>query len=459
MYLGMEYVGGPDLQAAIGGTGRSRSPTRSGSWRQLAAALSLRARSRHRPPRPQAGERHARRRRSRHAPKIIDFGLAKLAADQGLTRLTEDSELVGSPLYWAPEQSATSGGRAGGRHLRARRASRTSCSPASRCSRPRPAVAMVYAHVHEAPPSPRGPRAGHRASGRARDLVGACVAKAPADRPSPRSWWPSSGRCSRGAGRLSRANRPEAHVDRGASDGHEEAMAAQVRQVRARARRTASRSRRKLPIRSQNELSELELELAMLDAETDDVDCVRTLTAAGRARSPSCAGATKGRFRPSPTRYSRTGPPLRRRPSRCTASSRRCSHATDADDDDQTPVQPAADDDRSAVAGACSHSPDLGRRGSARPGRQDRAVRADPRARARRHGPGVPRARYPARPPRRDEVPDLELAEVHQAIPGRGASDRAVRSREHRGDPRRRGGRGPALHGARVRRGHDASRA
>ena len=37
--------------------------------------------------------------------KIIDFGLAKFAAEEGLTRLTDDQELVGSPLYWAPEQS------------------------------------------------------------------------------------------------------------------------------------------------------------------------------------------------------------------------------------------------------------------------------------------------------------------------------------------------------------------
>ena len=40
--------------------------------------------------------------------KIIDFGLAKLAADEGLTRLTEDEQVLGSPLYLAPEQSSSS---------------------------------------------------------------------------------------------------------------------------------------------------------------------------------------------------------------------------------------------------------------------------------------------------------------------------------------------------------------
>src|SRR5213075_3501854 len=37
--------------------------------------------------------------------KIIDFGLAKIAADEGLTRLTEDQQVLGSPQYWSPEQS------------------------------------------------------------------------------------------------------------------------------------------------------------------------------------------------------------------------------------------------------------------------------------------------------------------------------------------------------------------
>ena len=51
---------------------------------------------------------------------------------------------------------------------------------------------------------------------------------------------------------------------------------------------------------------------------------------------------------------------------------------------------------------------------------------------ARRHGPGVPRARHQARPPGRDQVPAPSSPEIVDAAPRRGARDRAVHAREHR---------------------------
>ena len=84
-------------------------------------------------------------------------------------------------------------------------------------------------------------------------------------------------------------------------------------------------------------------------------------------------------------------------------------------------------------------------------------VRADPRARARRHGRRVPRARYAARPARRDQVPAVER---RRAAPSGSSSRRARRrgaaTRTSSSSTRSTTTRGIAVHGARVPRGHAA---
>ncbi|HTL36656.1 MAG TPA: serine/threonine-protein kinase [Kofleriaceae bacterium] len=182
LYLGMEYVAGPDLQAAVGWDGPFRVGDALRILVQLAAALAY-AHGQgivHRDLKPAnviLEEGDAAR------AKIIDFGLAKIAETEGLTRLTEDKQAVGSPLYWAPEQS-----------------SNTNVGPAADIYslggiayfllsgepmfKPRPAVAMVYAHTHE-PPQPLGERCrGIDLPAGFAELIARCVAKVPAQRPT-----------------------------------------------------------------------------------------------------------------------------------------------------------------------------------------------------------------------------------------------------------------------------------
>ncbi|MBA3500318.1 MAG: serine/threonine protein kinase, partial [Deltaproteobacteria bacterium] len=100
LYLGMEYVAGPDLQTAINKNGPYPVADAIAILSQLASALAYAHEVGvvHRdlkPPNVILADGDPER------VKIIDFGLAKIAADEGLTRLTEDQQVLGSPLYWA----------------------------------------------------------------------------------------------------------------------------------------------------------------------------------------------------------------------------------------------------------------------------------------------------------------------------------------------------------------------
>ena len=182
LYLGMEYAAGPDLQSAIDRHGPYPVADAIAILTQLSSALSYAhgAGVVHRDLKPGnvilCDGDPAR-------VKIIDFGLAKIAAEEGLTRLTEDQQVLGSPQYWAPEQStnANVGPEADVYALGGIAYYALSGAPLFPS---RPSVALVYAHQYS-PPQPLSERCKDLAlpPGFA-ELVAACVAKAPADRPS-----------------------------------------------------------------------------------------------------------------------------------------------------------------------------------------------------------------------------------------------------------------------------------
>ena len=205
----MEYVAGPDLQAAVGWDG----PLAVADALRVLAQLAARSRTRTRPASCTAiSSRRTSSSRAaiRASAKIIDFGLAKVAADEGLTRLTEDQQALGSPLYWAPEQS-TNNRRSDRRPMSTRSAaSRTSRCRACRCSSRAPPVALVYAHANEPPRAARAALQGVELPAGLDELVAACVAKSPAARPTRGgARRPSSIACSRHCRRRAAA-RPRA---------------------------------------------------------------------------------------------------------------------------------------------------------------------------------------------------------------------------------------------------------
>jgi serine/threonine protein kinase len=181
LYLGMEYVAGPDLQAAVGWDGPFPISDALAVVIQLAAALAYAhgAGVIHRDLKPGnviLEEGDARR------AKIIDFGLAKIVQNEGLTRLTEDKQALGSPLYWAPEQSTNTdvGPAADIYSLGGIAYFLLSGEPLFKS---RPAVAMVYAHTHEQP-ARLAERCKVELPPGLDDLIARCVAKLPSQRPS-----------------------------------------------------------------------------------------------------------------------------------------------------------------------------------------------------------------------------------------------------------------------------------
>ncbi len=182
LYLGMEYVAGPNLQGAIGWEGPYALRDALDILIQMASALAYAH---------GVGIVHRDLKPSNvllcngdpRQTKIIDFGLAKFAAEEGLTRLTDDQELVGSPLYWAPEQSSDAdvGPAADVYALGGIAYFALSGKPLFRS---RPTVAMVYAHLHETPERLEKRNPDVAAVPGLDALIAACVAKVPGERPT-----------------------------------------------------------------------------------------------------------------------------------------------------------------------------------------------------------------------------------------------------------------------------------
>ncbi|WP_247617491.1 serine/threonine-protein kinase, partial [Streptomyces sp. MK37H] len=109
-------------------------------------------------------------------PRLIDFGIAR--ATEGTVSLTSTGASIGSPGYMAPEQILGENveGAADVFSLGAVLAYAATGEP------PFPgdtSAALLYKVVHDEP------RFGRELTGELRDLVAACLAKNPADRPTP----------------------------------------------------------------------------------------------------------------------------------------------------------------------------------------------------------------------------------------------------------------------------------
>ena len=263
VYLGMEYVEGRDLQAAVTEQGPLALADALRLVAQLAEALAY-AHAQgvvHRDLKP-ANVLLADR------AKIIDFGLAKIVADEGLTRLTEDQQVLGSPLYWAPEQSTSAqvGPPADVYALGGIAYFALSGQP---LFRPRPAVALVYAHAHEVP-EPLAERCSSIPLPAAlEDLVHACVAKIAEQRPRAAEVAHQLDRilATLPSTQGHRKSAPRLFTHTGVSDLGQ-ALTSQIRQVLLDLAATLALATDDLD-RVQNELSERELELAMLESEVE----------------------------------------------------------------------------------------------------------------------------------------------------------------------------------------------
>ncbi len=180
LFLVMEYVKGHDLRQEVTAQGPLSLERLVRILAQLASALDYAHRRAivHRDLKP------SNLLLSQEEPdrlKVIDFGLAKLLADDSATMLTEPDKPIGSPLFWAPEQAGGEpvGAPADVYGLAAVAYYLASARPVFH---PRPLPMLVLAQTEEPPEPLRQRRDDIPAQLEA--LLLSCLAKVPADRPT-----------------------------------------------------------------------------------------------------------------------------------------------------------------------------------------------------------------------------------------------------------------------------------
>ena len=175
--------------------------------------------------------------------------------------------MLGSPLYWAPEQSATAsvGPEA---DIYALAGIAYFVLTGVPLFRPRSAVGLVYAHVHEIPESlaVRCPTVEFPAG--LDELLAVCVAKTPAHRPTAEDLVLELDHLLAHAPSTARAGRPPRLFTRSNASDMEQAVTNQIRQIVHELADVLALPTDEIE-RIQNQGSELELELAMLDSEVD----------------------------------------------------------------------------------------------------------------------------------------------------------------------------------------------
>ncbi|MEU3482407.1 bifunctional serine/threonine-protein kinase/ABC transporter substrate-binding protein [Streptomyces sp. NPDC033754] len=171
-WLATEYVPGPSLAEAVGLHGALPEPTVRALGARLAAALAdmHAAGLVHRDVKP------GNVLLALDGPRLIDFGIARSA---GATALTATDAMIGTPGFLAPEQARVSGA---GEVGPASDVFSLGCVLAYALTGERPfgtggVAAVVYRTVHEEPALDGVPDT-------LLPLVGACLAKDPADRPT-----------------------------------------------------------------------------------------------------------------------------------------------------------------------------------------------------------------------------------------------------------------------------------
>ncbi|MEZ4335767.1 MAG: protein kinase [Sandaracinaceae bacterium] len=106
VYLVLELLEGYSLAELLAAVGARFPPSLALDVLRpmMDAPFRARARARHRPPRPQAGQHHVSRDGDgMMVPKLLDFGIAKIAETEG-SAATHTGALVGTPRYMSPEQ-------------------------------------------------------------------------------------------------------------------------------------------------------------------------------------------------------------------------------------------------------------------------------------------------------------------------------------------------------------------
>ncbi|MFI0777762.1 serine/threonine-protein kinase [Streptomyces sp. NPDC021212] len=166
------YVAGPSLSQAISDEG----PLPESSVRALAAGLAEALGAVHRLSLVHRDVKPSNVLLALDGPRLIDFGIAR--ATEGTVSLTSTGVSIGSPGYMAPEQilGQPASGAADVFSLGA------VLTYAATGEQPFPgdsSASLLYKVVHEEP------RLGPELTGELRDVVAECLAKDPADRPTP----------------------------------------------------------------------------------------------------------------------------------------------------------------------------------------------------------------------------------------------------------------------------------